>query len=116
MVFYIPNIIKKMTANELAVLSALDNSNELYGLEIMERIGKVGKGLIFKGSIYSVLRRLETRGFLESRWGESAKGRGDYRRRYYKMTGLGAIELKDKKLAFLKLWGFDSKAPELGLT
>ena len=92
---------KQQKEKKPAKLSSIDEDiltvllgRELYGLEILEYInpGRPGLPLTY-GSIYPALNRLEKKGFVESRWGdESTSGA---RRRYYKVTGLGASSLSD---------------------
>jgi PadR family transcriptional regulator PadR len=58
-------------------------SQETYGFELAEATG------LPSGTIYPILRRLEDRGLVESRW-ELVEARSQRRRRrYYKLTGEG---------------------------
>ena len=62
-------------------------SEQQYGLEIARRAG------LPSGTIYPILARLETAGWLASGWeniDEALEGRR--KRRYYQLTGLGARE------------------------
>ncbi len=69
---------------------------ELYGLEILDYINPNRPGIpLTYGSIYPALNRLEKKGLIESRWGDEAKGSSGARRKYYKVTGLGASSLSD---------------------
>jgi PadR family transcriptional regulator len=87
----------RITLQTLHVLKALlDNPvEEHYGLKISEASG------LPTGSIYPILTRLETAGWVTSSWediDESAEGRR--RRRYYKLTKDGA-ELAREELAMV---------------
>jgi len=67
----------------LAVLSQLDE--EQYGYSLMSRL--TGKGLeIDQGTLYPLLRRLESRELLESDW----RVEESRPRRYYKISAKGA--------------------------
>jgi len=83
---------------EEIILSTLSN-DEMYGLQISKTIeartrNKLNIGF---GSLYPALRRLESKGFVKSRWGEeSIEDRGGARRRYYKATPAGLIQLSEK--------------------
>lgn len=72
-------------AAELAVLSALAEG-ELYGVEILDRMkGAEGLGLS-DGTIYPLLKRLETEGRIEARWQPTVTGPP---RKYYSLTAEG---------------------------
>lgn len=66
-------------------------SGESYGLEIIERIGKSTKGVMFppQGRVYPALRELEAEGLLESYEGPPLPERGGRPRRYYRITAEG---------------------------
>ena len=70
----------------LAILKALQE--ELYGYALREKLAN--KGLeVQEGTLYPLLRRLETQGLLQSRWqvGETRP------RRYYKTSSAGRTTL-----------------------
>jgi PadR family transcriptional regulator PadR len=78
---------------------------EHYGLEIAKAVG------LPSGTIYPILARLESAGWIESDWeviNESVEGRR--KRRYYRLTGFGATRAADavartKPLVFPELSG-----------
>lgn len=85
---------------EEAILSVLSRAIELYGLQITRTIeaGSNGRLTVGFGSLYPALRRLESRRFVESHWGDdSLDDRGGARRRYYKVTTSGARALEEKR-------------------
>ena len=74
----------------LAVLSQLQR--EQYGYSLMKNLS--GKGLeIDQGTLYPLLRRLESQGLLESNW----RVDGDHPRRYYVVSKDGIEALKQMK-------------------
>ncbi|MDR3529867.1 MAG: helix-turn-helix transcriptional regulator [Rhodopila sp.] len=76
-----------MSAPTLKVLGTLLASmqDELSGAEI----GRVAK--LSSGTLYPILLRLEAAGWLASRWEtEDPKALGRPRRRFYRVTGVGA--------------------------
>ena len=94
----------RITGPTLKVLGALlTGSNvELSGAEI-SRATKLASG-----TLYPILYRLEHAGWLESRWEEGdAKALGRPRRRFYRITALGATSatavFKDLVPAFGRL-------------
>lgn len=77
----------RITGPTLQVLAALLASprDELSGVEIA-RVTKLGSG-----TLYPILLRLEHAGWLQSRWeAETPKALGRPRKRFYRVTGIGA--------------------------
>ena len=86
----------EVSPREAAVLVALDGK-ELYGLEIPKAVEESSGGTIKMriGTLYPVLRNLENKGLIKSRWGEEVyPERGGARRRYYSLTGNGSAKLR----------------------
>ena len=75
------------------VLSIL-KGGESYGYALIQRVRDLSGGEIewTDGMLYPVLHRMEHRGLIKSRWGESETGR---KRKYYSLK-------KDGKLAMQK--------------
>jgi PadR family transcriptional regulator PadR len=85
----------RMTIPTQLVLHALltDPSKELYGVEIGAAAGQPS------GTVHPILARLETVGWLESRWEEiDPRVEGRPARRYYRLTPDG-MELARSALA-----------------
>jgi PadR family transcriptional regulator, regulatory protein PadR len=90
----IDSAIKRGTA-ELAVLSVLERE-PVHGYEIARRIDQQTKGALrfTLASLYPLLYRMESQGWVRGRWEASPNGR---RRRCYQLTARGK-----KKLAPLR--------------
>ena len=73
---------------ELLVLKTLGAGSEMHGFAILEWILESTDEvlLVEDGALYHALHRMEGRGWLESDWGISEKGR---RARYYRLSGDG---------------------------
>lgn len=73
---------------EFLVLRTLAASSPLHGFEILDWIRETTDDelIVEDGALYPALRRMEKRGWLESNWGISEKGR---RARYYVLTASG---------------------------
>ncbi|HEV2420707.1 MAG TPA: helix-turn-helix transcriptional regulator [Candidatus Acidoferrales bacterium] len=86
--------IKRGSA-EVAILSVLAD-RPLHGYEIARRIEHETRGALrfTLASLYPLLYRMESRGWLRATWGETPAGRA---RRYYRVTAAGR-----KKLAPLR--------------
>lgn len=84
---------KKATA-ELLVLALLAERDR-HGYEIAKRIEqRSGGALVFHvASLYTLLYRLEKRGWIRGRWVEKA---GERRRRFYRLTSEGRRALGEE--------------------
>lgn len=67
---------------------------ELYGLEILDQLNLDRPGELKFGSLYPALNRLEKKGLVSWQWGDAVDESGGARRKYYKVTGLGAKTLR----------------------
>ncbi|MEM2889980.1 MAG: PadR family transcriptional regulator [Candidatus Hadarchaeum sp.] len=85
------NIGREMKRGLLSVLLLWilrKNGEPMYGYEIIQTIAKNTKGqwIPKAGTIYPVLRRLESKGFVKSEWSSRTAGPS---RRYYRITAAG---------------------------
>jgi PadR family transcriptional regulator, regulatory protein PadR len=85
-----------LSALELDLLTVL-RSEELYGLELLERINearsKVGMNKLGIGSLYPTLKRMEDAKLIEGEFREAVAGEDSPRRKYYKLLGEGEIAI-----------------------
>ncbi|MGY6277844.1 PadR family transcriptional regulator [Methylomonas sp. MgM2] len=71
------------------LLAILNNHNDSYGVEIRRNIReKIGKD-VSVGALYTTLDRLEVKGLIKSRAGESSEDRGGKAKKYFQVTALG---------------------------
>lgn len=84
----------KLSAIDEDILTAL-GSRELYGLEILDELNLGRPSELGFGSLYPALNRLEKKGLIGWRWGDEQETTGGARRKYYKITGLGLIVLRE---------------------
>ncbi|MEO6532755.1 MAG: PadR family transcriptional regulator [Pseudolysinimonas sp.] len=76
--------LSRITEATVAVLEVLSQSDEpCWGLLIIKSSGKAA------GSVYPILERLESAGWVTSAWEDDATRTGP-RRRYYELTEYGA--------------------------
>ena len=66
---------------------------ELYGLEILDELNPGRPIPLSFGSLYPALNRLAKKGLISWRWGDEVEESGGARRKYYKVSGLGARTL-----------------------
>lgn len=83
----------KLPSQREAVLLQILVSGEKYGLELRSAYVERTKSSMPLGSLYVTLQRMEDKGFIESRTGESSHERGGNRRKFFKITGEGASAL-----------------------
>jgi DNA-binding PadR family transcriptional regulator len=69
---------------------------DTYGYEIDRELQERSQDTyrISQGTLYPALRRLESKGWIRSYWGESKAAEG--RRKFYAITDLGHEEMKEK--------------------
>lgn len=84
----------RLSALDEDVLTAMLGRN-LYGLEILDELNLARPISLSFGSLYPALNRLEKKGLISWRWGDEQEGSGGARRKYYKVTGLGAEALRE---------------------
>ncbi|HCF28369.1 MAG TPA: PadR family transcriptional regulator [Cyanobacteria bacterium UBA11049] len=90
----VKSLTERSQLEELLMTTLL--RQELYGLRMVQARLEASKRrrCLSIGSLYPTLHRLEKKGLIQSRWGGERLGeRGSVRRRYDKLTQLGAIAL-----------------------
>lgn len=83
----------RLSAIDEDILTAL-LGRELYGLEILDQLNLDRPITLKFGSLYPALNRLEKKGLVSWHWGDEVDESGGARRKYYKVTGLGAKTLR----------------------
>ena len=78
---------------QLLLLAVLRLGDEAYGVTIRQAIETATGRDVSAGAVYTALGRLEQRGLVTSRPGESAPERTGMRRRYYTVRPEGARRL-----------------------
>ena len=96
-----PSKKQKDSQDKPVRLSAIDEDiltvllgRELYGLEILDQLNLDRPIELKFGSLYPALNRLEKKGLVSWKWGDEVDESGGARRKYYKVTGLGARALR----------------------
>ena len=96
---------------ELLVLLALIRLGEdAYGVPIADAIEETSGRDVAAGSVYITLGRLEEKGFVVSRLGESTPERGGRAKTYFRITGKGLREVRRAQRTLTALW---SGVPQL---
>ena len=80
---------------EMLILLALVRLEaDAWGVAIRQEIERRTGREIAAGAVYTALGRLQSRGFVASREGETAAGRGGRPRRYYRLEPAGVEALR----------------------
>lgn len=77
------------------ILSILSHGDS-YGYAIIQEVREMSNGEIewADGMLYPILHRLESRGLIDSYWGDAETGR---KRKYYRLREAGLRELNDQR-------------------
>ena len=89
---------------QIVLLAVLRLGDEAYAVPILEQIEKQAGRRVARGALYTALDRLEAKGCLRSRLGESLPERGGRARRYFTVTRSAIRALKASRLSLLRLW------------
>jgi PadR family transcriptional regulator PadR len=89
---------------EIVLLSVAILADDAYGNSIKNEIKKrLGRNPSI-GALHASLGRLEEKGFLESKEGETTPERGGRRKRYYKVTKTGVKAMQQVKELRDSMW------------
>jgi DNA-binding PadR family transcriptional regulator len=78
---------------QLVMLAILRLKDRAYGVEIRRAVAERTGRDVAAGAVYTTLGRLEGRGYVKSRIGETAPERTGQRRKYYRVQPEGAAAL-----------------------
>ena len=74
---------------ELVLLVVAANHTEAYGVLILQQLEEKLKKKVNISAIHVTLKRMENKGFVESKFGGITKERGGRRKKYYVITAFG---------------------------
>ena len=86
----------------LAVLRL--DEDDAYGVPIANAIEQTTGRSVALASVYAALERLEDRGWVSSRVGESTAQRGGRAKRHFRVTAAGLGRVREAKGALIKMW------------
>ena len=89
---------------EVVLLTVAVLYDEAYGVAIKQEIENRLNRSVSVGALQSALRRMEDKGFLNSRLGEATAVRGGKRKRYFTVSPYGKQALTEVKDSRLQLW------------
>jgi DNA-binding PadR family transcriptional regulator len=88
----------------IVLLAILRLGEDAYAVPIGEEIQQHTGRAVSRGSIYITLDRLETKGYLRSRFGDPTPERGGRAKRYYALRPRAVAALRDSRRALVSLW------------
>lgn len=99
----------------LILLAILRLGDGAYGVAIRDEIeARTGRRLT-RGAIYTALRRMEAKGFVEGRLGEATAARGGRAKRFLTLRPEGLEALRESARAFDRMrHGLDPLLEDLG--
>ncbi|MEO9805746.1 MAG: helix-turn-helix transcriptional regulator [Reichenbachiella sp.] len=89
---------------EVVLLTVAVLYNDAYGVSIRQEIEEKMKRKVSVSALQTALRRMESKGFLDSRFGQATAVRGGKRKRLFAVTPLGKDALEHAKDTRMKLW------------
>ncbi len=97
---------------ELILLTVALLGDDAYGVAIQKELKRKANRGIAISAIHSALGRLETKGFVESTFGEATPERGGKRKRIFKVTAYGIKSLEEAKELKQSYW---TEIPQLSI-
>lgn len=79
---------------EIILLSVAVLYDQAYGVTIVEELDQRIDRKVSLGAVYTVLMRLEEKGYVRSRKGEATRRRGGRRKKLYRLTASGEQVLR----------------------
>lgn len=89
---------------EIVLLTVAVLYDDAYGVSIRHEIEEKMKRTVSVSALQTALRRMESKGFLESGFGEATAIRGGKRKRFFRVTPFGKEALEHAKDSRMKLW------------
>lgn len=88
----------------LALLATLRVGDDAYAVPIRREIEAAAERRVSRGALYTTLRRLEDKGYLQSWTGDATPERGGRPRRFYSVTPAGLEAVRASRRALTRLW------------
>lgn len=88
----------------LVLLAILRLGQDAYGIPILDEVSGRSRREVSRATVYMALKRLEQKGLVTSRLGDSTPERGGRAKRYFKLKAAGLKALRESREMFLGLW------------
>lgn len=87
----------------LVLMAVLRLRDDAYGMKIHEEIENTARRKCSFGALYTTLDRLEEKGYVTSRLGESTSERGGRAKKYFHLKAIGATALRESFAATMRM-------------
>jgi DNA-binding PadR family transcriptional regulator len=88
----------------LVLLAILRLNKDAYGIPILDEVSSRSGREVSRATVYVALKRLEQKGLVTSRLGDSTPERGGRAKRFFRLKPTGLRALRDSREMFLGLW------------
>jgi DNA-binding PadR family transcriptional regulator len=88
----------------LVLLAILRLGEDAYGIPILDEVSARSGREMSRATVYVALKRLEQKGLVASKLGDSTPERGGRAKRYYRLKPSGLKALRESREMFLSLW------------
>jgi PadR family transcriptional regulator PadR len=88
----------------LVLLAILRLGADAYGIPVLDEVCARSGRDVSRATVYVALKRLEEKGLVASKLGESTPERGGRAKRFFKLKPSGLKALRDSREMFLNLW------------
>jgi DNA-binding PadR family transcriptional regulator len=89
---------------QMVLLGILHIESGAYAVGIRRELERRSGKRVSRGALYTVLERLESKGYIVSHLGSPTPERGGRPKRFYRVTPSGVRALKSSKDAIVELW------------
>jgi PadR family transcriptional regulator PadR len=95
---------------ELVLLTIALLYDDAYSVAVVEELGQRLERPMSLGAVHRTMQRLEEKGLVDSRFGESTAERGGRRKRLFTVTAAGEVTLLEVRRIRNELWSGIPKA------
>jgi PadR family transcriptional regulator, regulatory protein PadR len=88
----------------LVLLAILRLNKDAYGIPILDEVSARSGRDVSRATVYVALKRLEQKGLVASRLGDSTPARGGRAKRFFRLKPAGLKALRESRAMFLGLW------------
>jgi PadR family transcriptional regulator, regulatory protein PadR len=88
----------------LVLLAILRLCRDAYGIPILDEVAARSGREVSRATVYVALKRLEQKGLVTSRLGDSTPERGGRAKRFFRLKPSGLKALRESREMFLNLW------------
>src|SRR5215813_3616237 len=97
-------VMSRTDLGDMELLVLLRLGKEAYGIPILDEVSARSGRDVSRATVYVALKRLEQKGLVTSRLGESTPERGGRAKRFFKLKPSGLKALRESREMFLGLW------------